>query len=447
MSLFHRFQNPLQTDNIASSSQINLMKSWKGNHITCGWLHDHPESIINFFCIPIKIDIILYLLKVTDSHSTCICQNIRNDHNIFFKQTISGTFLYGSVRKLQNQWCLNIFYIVITNLILQSSRDQNIHIQSQKLLIGQSCCSRHRTKSLFIFFQTLYKFNIQSLLLIYSTRWITDSNNFGSCLTSNLSKHQSNITTSLNTHTFTYYIFSLGSQISCQNIQSSLCCCCSSSSASSNRQRFASHYSRSPWSSQSTIFISYPSHDLWGSIDIRSWNIFCRSDVFVQSPNISPRQSFKLSNGKSFGIHYHTSLGSSQWNTHNRTFQSHPSWQRHDLILWDTLVISDSSFIRTSDIIVLRSISLEIFHSPIIHFDSDLEIQDTINLQDIIQQNTIIIIRQIGECFSHLGLHRLIQWHFYTQDKLKNYKLSSGHLINNILVFTMTSINFQRAFL
>lgn len=163
---------------------------------------------IDFFCFPIKVNIVLYLLKIRYHNSSRIRKNIWYNGNAIFKEYFICFWGNRTISKFEYHLCMNLFCIFISDLIFKSSWYQNITWFFKYFFIGYLRWIRVLSNWLSSCFEFHYFRDVKSKFVVYPSFWIRNTYYLCSQFWQKLCHRKSCISCSLNDHCFSLYFLS-----------------------------------------------------------------------------------------------------------------------------------------------------------------------------------------------------------------------------------------------
>src|SRR5262249_12186998 len=95
--------------------------------------HDLLQLPVHFFNIPEEFLQVLHPLKIGDSHTTGIGQNVGNHEHIVGEQDSICPGSGGAVCGFGHNFCFDAVSVGQSDLVLQSGRDEHIAIKFQHI--------------------------------------------------------------------------------------------------------------------------------------------------------------------------------------------------------------------------------------------------------------------------------------------------------------------------
>ena len=125
------------------------------------------------------------------------------------------------------------------------------------------------------------------------------------------------------------------------------------------------------------VSIHDPCHNLTICINIRSWDIFIRSDNRKDTCGITTGKTDKFCSGKLGWINFDTTFGTAVRNIYNRTFEGHPCCKSFYFVHVGILMVTDAALARSTCAGMLNAVSFKYLNGTVVHTDRDRNLKFT----------------------------------------------------------------------
>ena len=323
----------------------------------------------------------MYPFKIGHNHAAAVCQNVRNNQYAVLTQNNVGFRSSRAVCAFNHDFRADFACIFGSQLIFQCTRGEYVHIQSQKFGIADFF-----TVAGFIGDETFGLeffndcFHIQAVFVVdgnVNSRYGNDFRTGFVCIVTGVVAH---ITETLNGVSGTFHVFAQFFQSLDGGEVYAVTGGFGARQGTAKLNRFAGKHARCRMFHDVFIGINHPRHDFAVGVHIRGGNVDFLADQRRNGFGISAGDAFQFCFGIVTRIQSNTAFTAAVRNTGYTAFDGHPNRQCFDFVQIYIGMETHAAFVRADGVIVLGTVTGEIFYCTVVEFDREVHFQNTLRL-------------------------------------------------------------------